>query len=86
MFWGRIGGRPPPEEVQGVVDEGDHVSFPRHGKCVVQYFIQNIMGEVPWSLPLMLCRFDNILMMVHDRLKFLLDGIRDLGGEPDIGF
>jgi hypothetical protein len=33
----------------------------------------------------MLGRFDHILMMVHNGLKFLLDSVRDFGGEPDIG-
>jgi hypothetical protein len=53
---------------------------------VVEDFIQNVVRKGPWSQPVMLCRFDHILVMVHNGLKFLFAGILDLGGEPDIGF
>jgi hypothetical protein len=62
------------EEVQSVVDEVDHVHFPRHGQCVVQ----------EWSQSVMLGRFDHVFVVMHNGLELLFDSVGDLCGEPDV--
>jgi hypothetical protein len=74
------------KKVRGIVDEGDHVPFSRHGECVVQDLVQNIVRESPWCQSVMLGRFDHILVMVYNRLEFFLDDVRKFGSEPDVGF
>jgi hypothetical protein len=41
--------------------------------------------EVPLG-PISGVVFYHVLVMVHNGLKFLFDGVGDLSGEPDIGF
>jgi len=72
------------EEVLSVVDEGDHVSFPRNGQRVVQDFIQNIMRKCSWSQKMVLGRFAHVFMVMYDGLEFLFDSIGDIGDEPDV--
>jgi len=80
MFSGQTGVKPP----LGLVHEGDHVPFPSHRQCVVQNFIKNVVRKCPWSQSVMLIRFDNIFVVVHNRLQFLFNCVGDLGCEPNI--
>jgi hypothetical protein len=34
----------------------------------------------------MLCRFDDVFVVMHHGFKFLFYSVRDFGGEPDVGF
>ncbi len=54
------------KKVRGVVHEGDHVPLSGHGQGVFQDFVQDIMGKSPWSQSLMLSRFDNIFVVMHN--------------------
>jgi hypothetical protein len=44
----------------------------------------SLVWKSTWSESVVLCRFDNVFVVMYHRLEFFLNGFSDFGGEQNV--
>ncbi len=65
--------------------KGTRFFFFGNGSDVLDDAVQDVVRKGSWCKPVMLGRFDYILVVPDDRFELLLDCVGYFGGEPDVG-